>query len=87
MPLTREAFRAVPDRGQAFTLVLYGIRGQLRTLSQKFVLWLDAAFRPGRASEAELRRQQLLATAREIREDLDLLIAELEAEQAAQEAA
>lgn len=80
MTLTREAFGAVTDRQQAFTLVLYAVRGQLRTLSQKFVLWLDASATGGRREEAELRRQGLLATAREIRSDLDVLIAELEAE-------
>lgn len=87
MPLTRQAFAAVRDRSQAFTLVLYAIRGQLRTLSQKFVLWLDASGRPGRAEEAELRRVQLLNTAREIQAELALLIDELEAEAVRKEAA
>jgi hypothetical protein len=89
MNLTREAFGAVKDRQQAFTLVLYAVRGQLRSLSQKFVLWLDAAASPSRKDEAALRRQGVLAVARQIRSDLDVLIAELEAEDgiAAREAA
>lgn len=78
MALTHEQFHAVGNRAEAFVMSVFGMRGTLRRINESVANWLDAARAPSRQAEAERRRRDTLTLARELRGDLDVLIAELE---------
>lgn len=78
MSLTHKQFRSLPNRAEAFTLTAYALRGGFRVLGARLADWLDAE-RCNRKEIAEIRRQDLLRHARELRADLDVIIAEIEA--------
>ncbi|MCA8902080.1 MAG: hypothetical protein KDA53_12605 [Hyphomonas sp.] len=82
MALTHTVFRKAGNRPAAFTIALEGMRGTMRRMSGRLVSWLDASRSPGRTSEADLAHRDILAIARELRSDLDVFIAEMEAETA-----
>ena len=79
MALTTENFRALPDRRAAFTLLATNLRWRLGVITTRLTGWLDAGRDHRPAAEQAHRRDGLLSEARELRADLDLLIAELEA--------
>lgn len=78
MALTHEQFQAVGNRSEAFIVSVFGMRGTLRRINASVANWLDAKRSPARQPEAEQRRRDTLTLARELRGDLDVLIAELE---------
>ena len=78
MALTHLQFNSTGNRAEAFIMSVFGMRGTLRQINESVANWLDAARTPSRQAEAEKRRRDTLTLARELRGDLDVLIAELE---------